>query len=472
MKQRLLPLILGIILLLSGTAKAHASAEEGIAAVVNDSVITVTDVNERTKLYLSGSSQQSSPEDRKKMEQQVLGKLIDEALQLQEAKKLDITIDEGQVNNGFSYIAKQNNLSPDEFRKRLKDSGVSIDSLFAQIKAEIAWDQVIKRKLRPQVSITESDIDMTMDQIAQGKGKKQYHVAEILLNVPNAAEDSDVHSKADDLVKQIRDGAPFSGIARANSQAPGANSGGDLGWVQEGQLAPELDAVLKKLQPGQIAPPILSGNNYHILFLRETRNSGDDSVTSSAATPQGPVVLLKQILIPVTQKDTNNIIKAKMERGITLKKEIKNCDDMDKKMKDFPAKGTGTLGHGLQSSLQQPLLGIVEKLAVNELSQPIQAPGGWALIMVCSRENAPAPQDATSTSTAAPQQATSATPQPAAGETTANGSAPTPANLSLDKSDEKARENVADKLGAQRLDKMAERYLTDLRAAAFIDKRI
>ena len=136
-----------------------------------------------------------------------------------------------------------------------------------------------------------------------------------------------------------------------------------------------------------------------------------------------------------------------MARGVSLKKEIKSCDDMDKRMKDFPSPGTATLGRGPQNSLQPAVRNIVEKLAINELSAPIHSPSGWALIMVCSREDT-APQEAAST---------------------APSSLPA---LNLDKTDEKARENVADKIGAQRLNTMAEHYLRDLRAAAFIDKRI
>lgn len=449
MKKRLLPLIVGIILLLPA-AQAHATAEEDIAAVVNDSIVTVTDVQDRTNLYLSGSGQQVTPELRKKTEQQVLAKLIDEALQLQEAKKLDITIDEAQVNNGFAFVAKQNNLTPEEFKKRLKDSGVNIDTLYAQIKAEMAWDQVVKRKIRPQINISESDIDMTMDQLAHGEGKKQYHVAEIVVNVPNAAGETDARSKAEEAIEKIKSGDTFSSVARALSQAAGAANGGDIGWVQEGQLPPELDKILATMQPGQITQPIRSGTGFHILFLREVHHSAADPLAASAPpaanAPQGPIVTLKQIMIPVKQDDPVNVIRAKQARGMALKKEIKSCDALDKRMKDFPAKGTGPLGSGPQNSLQPVLRSIVEKLAVNELSDPIQAPGGWAMLMVCSRQESTPPP--------APASADAAKP------------------LNLDKTDDKARENVADKLGVQRLNKMAEHYLTDLREAAFIDKRI
>jgi len=451
--KRLLPLITGVFLLTAIGTQAFAAASGDIAAVVNDSVITTTDVNDRVNLYLTGAPQAPSEAERAKMQQQVLTKLIDESLEMQEAKKLDITVEEAQVNNGFGFVAKQNNLSPEDFKKRLKDSGVNIDTLYAQIKAEMAWDQVIRRKLRPQISVSDSDIDMTIDQLAHAEGKKQYHVAEIVIPVPNAAEESDARAKAEDAIQKIRGGDTFSSTARALT---GASNGGDIGWVEEGQLDPAIDKALAALQPGQLSDPVRTSSGFVIVFLREVRHTAADPLADNTPTPppppppkpQGVIVTLKQIIIPVKPTDPVTVIRAKQARGFALKKEIKSCDALDKRMKEFPSKGTGTLGTGPEEALHPVLKKIVAKLQVNELSDPIQAPGGWALIMVCSRQQ-PAP----------------ATPPPAAASVV-------PEKLNLDKTDEKARQSVADKLGTQRLNKMADHYLTDLREAAFIDRRI
>lgn len=450
MQKHLLLVVLGSLLLLA--RPVLAAQQGGIAAVVNDSIVTVSDIEARTDLYLSGGGKPSE-EERQKMKSQVLDKLIDEALQLQEAKKIGITVSEDQVTAGFGYIAKQNNLSPDEFRQRLKDSGVNVDSLYAQIRAEIAWDSVVRRQLRPQVNISESEIDMTLDQLAQNGGKKQYHVAEIFFNAPDDASARDAESKAEEAIGKIKGGATFSSVARAVSQSPGAANGGDLGWVQDGQLEKAVNDVLVGMNPGQLSKPIRGDKGYHIIFLREVRLAASDTSALAPAAPApaapaaeaGPIVLLKQIIIPVSNKDSESVIKAKYARGVALKQEIKDCDALDKRMKEFPAKGTGTIGEGPQKALHPQLRAIVEKLAVGELSAPLHMPAGWGMIMVCHRKDAAAPVEA---------------------------AAPTAPAAPADKNDEKARESVADRLGVQRLGKMADHYLHDLRAAAFIDKRI
>ncbi|MFH1158660.1 MAG: peptidylprolyl isomerase [Pseudomonadota bacterium] len=289
MKKLLLSLAVGISLL-STPAPAFSATQEGIVAIVNDAVITMTDIRDRTELYLSGSRESIPPAQRKKMEQQILNRLIDEALQLQEAKKLGITVGEDDVTAGFADLSRQNGISPPEFRKRLSAAGVRIDSLYAQIRADVAWGQVVRKKLRPQVNISESEIDLALSQIARGSGKTLYHVAEIFLSVTDPAKEKDARSEADKLVTQLMKGASFNDMAREFSQAPGASGGGDLGWVQEGQMGPELDKALGKMKPNQISPPIRSAKGYHILFLRELRRNADalpDPDAGAAARKSG-----------------------------------------------------------------------------------------------------------------------------------------------------------------------------------------
>ena len=271
MKKLLLLLIAGIAL----HTTPSPAAQEGIAAIVNDTVITMMDINDRTKLYLSGSLKNFTPEQRKKMEQQILNRLINEALQLQEAKKFGITVREEDMTAGFANLSKQNGISPSEFKKRLAAAGVRIDSLYAQIRAEMAWGKVVRRKLRPQINISENEIDLALKQIARNSEKTLYRVAEIFLSVPNPAKEKDVHNKANKLMARLIKGSSFSHIAREFSQAPGAANGGDLGWIQKDQIDPELNKALEKMKPNQISPPIRSAKGYHILFLREQRQNAD-----------------------------------------------------------------------------------------------------------------------------------------------------------------------------------------------------
>ena len=447
----LAPVFLALVLFFASPLPVLAAGNAGsigIAAIVNDSVITRTDVSNRLQLYIAGNPKAPPPEVRQKMEQQILNKLIDEKLQLQEAKSLGVAVDEQQVSDGFAKIAQQNNLPPDEFKKRLASGGVKIDTLYDQIRAEIAWGQVVRRKLRPQLSITEGEIDRALSEAERMSGKTEYRVAEIFLTVDESHKEGDVRREAEKVVAHITKGASFSSVAREVSQAPGAAQGGDLGWISEGQLDQALETALGKMQPGQISPPVRTDKGFHVLFLRDIRKGeyvpSEGAAVAAVAVASGPALHLKQIVIPVAVTDPAPVVNAKMVRAQSLKSEIPNCAAMDTKMQDFATPGTGDLGSVPESALSEPVKAAVAGLETGVLSSPLRTSEGVIVFMVCGRSEAGG--TASSSAGAPPVQA-----------------APAP---------ETTREKIASKIGMQRLDQMQERYLRDLRATAFIDKRI
>lgn len=420
--------------------------EQGIAATVNDAVITLGDVQDRTKLYISAGGQNVTQEQIKQAAPKVLDKLIDEVLQLQEAKKLGLEVSEQDLAAGFADIAKQNGLSADEFRARLTQAGNNPDSLKNQIKADIAWSRVVRRKLRPQINISEKEIDLAFDQAESGSGKTSYHLAEIFLAVSDKAREDSVREEAEKLAQQVRSGTPFSNIARQYSQSPGAAQGGDLGWVQPGQLEDALDAALSNLRPGQISPPIRTSKGYTLLFMIDARaNTGANALLEEPAPQQaaeGESVLLKQVLLKADPKKGREGLNAKALEAKGLQKKITDCGKMDDAIKKHAGPHSRDMGKVPLARMPPQLRDIVNKLKVGALSDPILAPDGIIVLMVCGRDDGKAEEPKT---------------------------AETPA---LDKADDASRDKVAVKLGSVRLDQMAARYLGDLRAAAFIEKRI
>lgn len=439
---------------------AHAYSA-GIAATVNDDVVTMTDVRNRVQLYLLGTPGKPPADAVKKMEKQILDKLIDEKLQIQEATTLGIVVDQVQLDDAFAHVAQQNKSDAVTFKKNLLNAGVNIGTLYDQIKAELAWAQVVRRKIAPQVNISEGDISTELDQMSRNQNKTQYQVAEIFLNVPSPAEDSLVLQKMTDAATQISTkGVPFSMVARQISQAPGAATGGDLGWIEEGLLDPKLDDALLKLNPGQLSTPVRTEKGYHLLLLRDKRTpaaTGMAPVTSVAppAPAQTPattssIVNVKQIQIPIDLNDPKAVVDAKMMRAQTLRNEIKSCDDMSKKMADFISPGTKDLGTLPTSSLPEGLRDSAESLPLGTLSDPLRTNEGVSVIIVCAREKNTAPT-------------------PAAAAAPAPKIAPLPP---LSPTDPNARTQVVNKLGNKRIEQMQQHYLRDLRATAFIDKRI
>lgn len=264
------------IFLLSASI-AYAAGNEGIAVVVNTDAITNSDVNERIKMIAASTGMPNNPDMLDKLRPQIIDMLIDESLKMQEARALKIKVPKTEIDAGFAEIAKNNNIPPEEFRKMIEKSGIRISTMNDQIAAQIAWGKVVAAKIRPKVEVTDSDIDVEIDKLRSKMGQTQYRVSQIYLPINDAKKETDIKGFSTKLVSQLRQQPEaFGKAAQQFSQAPGAKKGGDMGWIEKGQLPVEIDAVLDSLGPDQISDPIKSQNAYYILTVREKRQMTEE----------------------------------------------------------------------------------------------------------------------------------------------------------------------------------------------------
>jgi peptidyl-prolyl cis-trans isomerase SurA len=266
----LLTLLILIPVFIPGAAKAAGS--EGIAVVVNNEAISNSDVDERMKLIATSTGIAKNPELMGKLRAQIIDMLIDETLKMQEAKRLKLTVSKADIDAGFAEIAKNNNIAPEDFRKMIDRTGINIETMNDQIKAQLAWGKVIQTRVRPKIEVSDSDIDTEMAKLKSKLGENQYHVAQIYLPINDAAKEADVTnfvSKLDGQLKQQPDAFPKA--AQQFSQAPGAKQGGDMGWIEKGQLPDEVDALLDTLDANQISEPVKSQNAFYIIKVIEKR---------------------------------------------------------------------------------------------------------------------------------------------------------------------------------------------------------
>ncbi len=271
--MRILTLTLAAFLVLFvGAQAALAARSESIAVVVNEDAITVSDVNDRMALIIASSGLPNSQDIRNKLKLQIIGALVDEQIRLQEARRLDLEITQGEINKGFEAIAQQNNFGPEEFRVMITKGGLNIATMEDQIRAQIAWSKVVQAKLRPQVIISDGDIDNHLERLTANTGKPEYLLSEVFLPIENPGEEAQTRQLAQKLVQEIRSGkATFVKIAQQFSKSAGAPQGGDLGWISQGQLQQELDAVLPRIAAGQVSDAIRTASGLHILNVREQR---------------------------------------------------------------------------------------------------------------------------------------------------------------------------------------------------------
>ncbi len=405
-------------LLLGGGAGAQDALR--IAAVVNDEIISVYDLNARLSLVLASSRVTDKAEARRRLAPQVLRSLIDDKLKLPEAKRLRIRVSKKDIDRALGGLERQNGLPRGGLGRFLAQNGINMAVLIDQIEAEIVWAKAVNRRLRIQIRIGEDEIDEMLAQFDANKGKPEHRVADIFLPVDEPEDEEKTRILAERLMQQLEAGASFPTLARNFSQSASAAVGGDLGWIKQGQLARELDAALVKMRPGQMSKPIQTQAGYYILLLLDRR--ADPGLESGEVT-----VALHQLFLPLPPKAGQAEVDRQMERAKALAQQAANCADMERLGKQTGSPLSGSLGKIKVSRLPRPLKSVVKGLADRTASRPIRKDDGIIVLMICERET--------------------------------KGS------------DVTARQKVEGMLMNQRLNIAARRYLRDLRRAAFVDVR-
>jgi len=411
----------GLVLPTSQTA--NAANVQRIAAVVNDEVISAYDVDQRVLLVLATSGIEPKEEIVNRIREQVLRTLIDEKLQMQEASNADLKISEEQVDAAVTRLARQNNLTVEQIYQVLAQSGINRNTLRDQLRAELAWRELVGQRFGPRVSISEAEIDSVLERIAASKDRPEFLVAEIFLSVDNPADEAQVREDAENLIEQmVSGGANFQGIAQQFSQAASAATGGDIGWVSEAQLQPELVQVLTNLQPGQITvDPVRTVSGFYVLLLRDKRIAGEGD-------PLKITLSMEQIVVPVSGRDSEAEQRRKLQKAASLVESPPKCGeikDLVKSDRDLRGANLGTVRvEDLTPAFQRAVKGRLP----GQVSQPIPSPAGLHILFICDR-------------------------------VAAQEGLP-------------SREAIEDQLYSQELSMMARRYLRDLRRDATIDQRL
>ena len=242
-----------------------------IAAVVNSEAISIPDLVARIDVAVVASRLQPSEELRRQLAPQVLRSLIDERLKVQEAERLGVTVSDAEMMNARRSVEQRNRVAAGGFDDFVRSRGLDVASVAAQLRAEILWSKLVRGRLGASVSVGEGEIDETLARLEANRGRPEFRVAEIFLAVESIDREDEVRAAATSLYEQLVAGASFPQIARQFSQSATAAVGGDIGWVIEGQLPSEIEAVLAQLEPGSVAPPVRAFDGYYIVSLIERR---------------------------------------------------------------------------------------------------------------------------------------------------------------------------------------------------------
>lgn len=367
--KRILTASLSLALAAFSAACAHAQQVEGIAALVNDYPITTVDVRNRMRLIIASSGVQPTPEALARIQQEALRSLVDETLQLQEAQEFEVEIAEAEVDAAIGDIATRNGTDPADIENDLAASGIQVSTLRRQLEAEIAWQVLVGGRYSNLIRISNQQIEATLERVAASASEPQFHLAEIFLEIPVSADQEMAQERAIAVMTQLSQGAPFQSVAQQFSDAPSAANGGDMGWLLQGQMRPEVAQVAQALQPGQLSRPFRVPGGLMIIALVDARE-GTTAIQFDLA----------QINLP-TSRVTDDAV-ATLERALSR---ITSCEGIDAAIAGIDGVFSSRLGQiSLDSLLPQvaePLSGLDE----GENTGLLESASGRQAYVVCSR---------------------------------------------------------------------------------------
>jgi peptidyl-prolyl cis-trans isomerase SurA len=404
--------------IVAGYQGSRAAAQDslGIAAVVNEDVISVHDLAMRVALLLATTGQENTPENRQRAAPHVLRMLIDEKLKMQEAKRLNVQVTRAEVDQALTDISRQIGVAPQDLPRLLARGGVSISAMMEQVEAEIAWVKAVSQQTEARGTVSDEDVDAQIQRIEERAGRSEFRIAEIVLPFDDTRTEAEIEALGRRIMDQLRQGVAFPVLARNYSEAASAAVGGDLGWLDLEQLPLELQTPVSNLTPGEAVGPIKTLTGYYIVLMIDRR-------TAQGIDGGGGAVTLQQISIAGAGSGQEDVSRLR-----ELTRNAQSCGDLEAAARNTAGASSKRLDMLELSEMDPILRERVQGLEVGQPSEPFESEGSVAILMVCER----------------------------------TGASP-PAQL---------RERVRRSLVNERLEANAQRMLRNLRREAFVDVRL
>ncbi|GGZ91512.1 peptidylprolyl isomerase [Novosphingobium arvoryzae] len=348
--------------------------------IVNGEIITGTDVDQRVALIVNASGGKVSDEELGRLKLQVLRNLMDETLQIQEAKAQKVDVDNSEVDQTFARIAQQNfGQDVKAMEAYLAKIGSSAASLKRQIRGELSWNRLLRRNVQPFVNVSDEEVREVLKRMQEAKGTEEYRVGEIFLSATSENRDA-VYQNAQKIVEQLKGGGSFVGYARQFSEASTAATGGDLGWVKRGVLPTELDALLPTIQSGQLVGPVEIRGGFSILLLIDKRQV-------LTADPRDAVLSLKQISIGFAPGVTETQATTRAKAFADAMGAARGCANADEVAASLGADVVNN-DQIKARDLPTPLQNLVLSLNLGETTPPFGSiQEGVRVLMLCGRDD-------------------------------------------------------------------------------------
>ncbi|MFA9462125.1 peptidylprolyl isomerase [Thiohalorhabdus sp. Cl-TMA] len=389
----LLILLLGTVSALPLPASA-AQLVDRIVAVVNDDVITATELDQALQQSIQRLRQRMGRENlpsRDVLRRQLLDRMIIDRIQLQRARERGFQVSPQEVDDAISRIAGQNNLSPSRFRQALRQRGVDYGEYRERIKEQILRSRLRDQAVRSKVHVTKEEVRSYLARQGKGgEGSYEYKLQHILVTVPEEASPQKtdrLQNKTEKLLERINAGEQFGKVAAAESDGQNALEGGELGWFKPGELPAPVLAELEAVDPGHLSRVVRTPSGFHIFKVTDRR---------PMKSAQETQVKARHILL---RTDSGRSESEARSLANELLRQVRSgaasFPELASQFSDGPsAKQGGSLGWISHGEMVQPFEELVFSLDPGSYGGPVQTQFGIHIVQVVEeRQKAIDPED-------------------------------------------------------------------------------
>ncbi|OIP65133.1 MAG: hypothetical protein CO150_09705 [Nitrospirae bacterium CG_4_9_14_3_um_filter_53_35] len=254
-------------------APAHAVVLDRIVAVVNDEVITQSELKSLELSVLKSTPEQPGRERPVVNMDDLLDNLIDKKIKLHKAEELNIKVSDEELQAAIQQILVRNKITEEALKEKLKSEGFSWAEYKKEIQEQMILSSLVNQEVRSKILIMPEDLEKGyqehMERYSMGEKK---HLLSIFLSVPEKAEEEEIQARnrlADELRQRALSGEPFRDLAVEYSDGREAKEGGDLGYLSQDDLRSEMSPAVAEMKPGDVSPVIRIKEGFVLLKVED-----------------------------------------------------------------------------------------------------------------------------------------------------------------------------------------------------------
>src|SRR6185295_15427082 len=240
--------------ILTSRDQLHASDDvvDRVICVVNNDAITQYELDEAELYYLAETRERPADgEARKQLRSRLLQNLIENRIQLQQAERDKVVVDDAELAEAIGDIQKKLKAKDDaEFEGMIKSQGLTLEGVRKRMREQLMVQRVVRRKVALRISVTEQEIDKYLVENREKLETGLTFGARHILVAPDPIKGDEgwaaARVRADEIYGHLLEGQDFVDLARKYSDDPSGKDGGSLGNLKRGELAQDIeDAILR-----------------------------------------------------------------------------------------------------------------------------------------------------------------------------------------------------------------------------------